>query len=180
MKKQLLFIHSAGSQDNGEGSSQLLAVIKAELGDDYDIIAPIMPDPENPDSAAWQTATRTHINTLNAPFILVGHSLGASTILKVLSEATLAKQPHAVFLVSTPFWGANMPDYQLKHDFADHLPAVPVTFYHSKDDEFVPFSHLLNFEEKIPQATLHKLDGYGHFLEMSAFPELIADIRALD
>ena len=179
MKKQLLFIHSAGSQDNGEGSTQLLDVMKAELRDDYEIVAPLMPDPESPDSAAWEETVKMEINALKSPFILVGHSLGASTILKTLTETTLSKLPEALFLISTPFWGDNMPEYQLKDDFADHLPAVPITLYHSQDDKFVAFSHLLSYEEKIPQATLRKLDGYGHFLELDSFPQLIADIQAL-
>ncbi|MEQ8672710.1 MAG: alpha/beta hydrolase [Aggregatilineales bacterium] len=184
MKKQLLFIHSAGSQDNGEGSTQLLDVMKAELSDDYDIIAPLMPDPENPDSAAWQTAVKTEINALNTPYILIGHSLGASTILKTLTESTVSKLPEALFLISTPFWsneGWEVAEYALNDDFAKRLPSLKANFlYHSRDDEIVPFSHLLSYEEKIPQATLRKLDGYGHFLELDSFPQLIADIQALN
>ena len=74
-----------------------------------------------------------------------------------------------------------MPNYQLKDDFADHLSsAVPITLYHSQDDDVIPFSHCITYQEKIPQATPRKLDGYGHFLEVNAIPELIADIRRLD
>ena len=47
MKKQVLFIHSAGIQDFHKGSSNLLAYLKDALGDEYNLLYPKMPNPEN-------------------------------------------------------------------------------------------------------------------------------------
>jgi pimeloyl-ACP methyl ester carboxylesterase len=37
-----------------------------------------------------------------------------------------------------------------------------VFFYHSRDDEVVPFEHLALYQAKLPKATVREFDGRGH------------------
>ncbi len=83
--------------------------------------------------------------------ILVGHSLGASILLKYLSEEKAEKPVAGVFLVAPPYWGAEdweVSEYALQADFASKIPKeLPMFFYHSRDDEWVPFAHLTLYAE---------------------------------
>ena len=51
-----------------------------------------------------------------------------------------------LFLLAPPYWGAEdwqVSEYTLHDNFASKLSReLPVFFYHSRDDEWVPFAHL--------------------------------------
>ena len=108
-------------------------------------------------------------NRLAAPdgeTVLVGHSLGASFLLKYVSEEAVEKPVAGLFLVASPYFGSEdweVGEYELRTDFASKLPEdLPVFFYHSRDDEVVPFAHLALYAERLPQATTREFDGRGH------------------
>lgn len=86
--------------------------------------------------------------------ILVGHSLGGSILLKYLSEANVEESIAGIFLIATPYWGAEdwqVDEYALHDSFATRLPkAPPIFFYHSDNDDLVPFAHLALYAEKLP------------------------------
>ncbi len=86
MKKQILFIHSAGAQGPHEGSGRLVAHLQKGLGPEYQVLYPIMPDPENPAYEPWKAQLEKELTALEGEAILVGHSLGGSVLLKYLSE----------------------------------------------------------------------------------------------
>jgi predicted alpha/beta hydrolase family esterase len=114
--------------------------------------------------------------------ILVGHSLGASMLLKYLSEENVKKPVAGMFLIAPPYWGAEdwgVSEYALEENVASKLPKeLPVFFYHSRDDEWVPFAHLALYTEKLPQATIHEFDGRGHQLD-DDLSEVARDITRL-
>lgn len=99
-------------------------------------------------------------------FSLVGHSLGASMILKYLTEDKADKNIKAVFLAATPFWSGNedwKQGLKLKENFENELPNhIPIFFYHAKDDEEVPFSHLIQYKQKMPNAFFREIKVGGH------------------
>jgi pimeloyl-ACP methyl ester carboxylesterase len=67
----------------------------------------------------------------------------------------------------------------LQESFASSLPkALPVFFYHSRDDEWVPFAHLTRYAEKLPQATIHQFDDRGHQFDYD-LSEVTRDIKRL-
>ncbi len=98
--------------------------------------------------------------------ILVGHSFGASMILKYLSENTVPNKLNGIFLIATPFWSGNedwIKGLRLKDNFTQNLPeAVPVYFYHAKDDDEIPLSHLYYYKEKIIRAKFRVIDHGDH------------------
>ncbi len=58
------------------------------------------------------------------------------------------------------------------------LKTVPIFFYHSRDDEIVPFEHLAMHVKKFPQATIREFDGRGHQFN-NDLSEVAADIARL-
>ncbi|MFO7446002.1 MAG: hypothetical protein R6W90_06520, partial [Ignavibacteriaceae bacterium] len=85
-KKQVLFIHSAGVQGPMEGSGDLVAFLQNELGDEYKVLYPMLPNPDDPNYVRWKLTLEKELAMLEDDLILVGHSLGGSVILKYLSE----------------------------------------------------------------------------------------------
>jgi predicted alpha/beta hydrolase family esterase len=113
---------------------------------------------------------------------LVGHSLGGSILLKYLSEENVKEPIAGIFLIATPYWGAEewqVDEYTLHEGFALRLPKEPRIFlYHSRDDEVVPFAHLAMYAEKLPHATIREFDGRGHRFN-DDLSEIAADITSL-
>src|SRR5690606_37819313 len=72
MKPQLLFVHSAGTQDIEESSSVLLGHLKSGLESSYDILAPLMPDLEDPRYDAWAEHLGQVLPRTDAPLVLAG------------------------------------------------------------------------------------------------------------
>ena len=95
--------------------------------------------------------------------IVIGHSLGASFLLKYLSEEIVGKIIAGLFLIATPYWGGRGWRYEgyervaLREDFAAKLPrGTPVYLYHGRDDEIVPFAHLDELQ-KLPIDAAHEM-----------------------
>src|SRR5690554_3207873 len=116
----VLFIHSAGAQADDEGSAPLLRAMRRELGAEAVIHAPLMPDPEAPDAAAWRQALAGHIEALQEPFVAVGHSLGGSTLLGHFAMHPVPRGLRGMVCIATPFWGMpgwEVAEYALPDDF---------------------------------------------------------------
>ncbi|HLZ62360.1 MAG TPA: alpha/beta fold hydrolase [Ktedonosporobacter sp.] len=181
MRKQILLIHGAGNQHKPLGSGKLVASLQQQLGSDYQVLAPDMPDPDYPRYLAWRDQIEQELGKLDADSLLIGHSLGGSMLLKYLAEGIYQKPIAGLFLVAVPYWGKQ--DWELEYavpdDFASRLPPIRQLFlYHSRSDEDVPFSSLGRYQEKLPQATVRVLSGKEHsFTE--GLPPLVQDIKRL-
>jgi uncharacterized protein len=127
---------------------------------------PKMPNEDSPEYEAWKDRISEELAALDGEVILAGHSLGASTVLKYLSEENVEKPVAGIFLVATPYWGAEdweIDEYAPQKDFAAKLPEEPpMFFYHSRDDDVVPFEHLALYKVRLPRATIREFDGRGH------------------
>lgn len=182
MKKEVLFIHSAGPQGPDEGSSKLVAYLHTALGAGYLLRCPALPEPENPRYEAWKGTIYRELGVPGSEVILIGHSLGASIVLKYLSEEPCKRSIAGLFLIATPYWGTRgweMDEFLLREDFVSRLPFIPKVFlYHSRNDEWVPFGHLAHYVKKFPQATVRKIDGGEHEFA-NGLPEVANDIKSL-
>jgi predicted alpha/beta hydrolase family esterase len=181
---QILFIQGGGSCAYKE-DEKLVANLKNALGDAYEVHYPKMPHESEPDYQNWKTRIGKELVGLENRMILVGHSLGASFLLKCLSEEKIERTIAGVFLIATPYWGGDGWRYEgyesiaLPKDFPSKLSSsTPIFFYHSRDDEIVPFAHLALYAKKLPQATIHVLDARGHQLK-NDLSEVAADIKSL-
>lgn len=184
MKKQILFI-----QGGGEGAykedGKLAAYLRNALGEAYEVLYPKMLRENDPDYEPWKGQIIKELATLEDKVILIGHSLGSSFLLKYLSEEKVKKTIAGIFLIATPYWGGDGWLYEgyegvaLPEGFASKLPSgAPIFLYHSRDDEVVPFAHLALYAEKLPQATIRKLDHRGHQFN-NDLSEIVEDIKSL-
>ena len=180
MARTVLVIHGAGEPRLREGKVYWEPLLGNALGPDYLVSAPRMPRPADPQYRIWaRRRIRALIARATSP-VLVGHSFGASVLLKYLSEAAPRPPLTGLFLIATPFWGPDFPDFALPADFGGRLRRVsPLYFYHSRDDPEVPFEHLERYSRALPQAIVRALDGRGHEFDQAEFPELAADIRCV-
>jgi uncharacterized protein len=181
MRKQVLFVHGGGQGAYGE-DKKLATNLQDVLGAAYEVRCPKMPDEGRPEYEAWKERIARELTALDGEVVLVGHSLGASILLKYLSEENAEKPVAGVFLVAPPYWGAEdweVSEYALQADFASKIPKeLAVFFYHSRDDEWVPFAHLALYAEKLPQATIHEFDDRGHQFD-DDLSEVTQDIKRL-
>lgn len=182
-KKQVLFVHSGGSQGLHEGSSDLVAWLQMALGAPYEVFYPKMPDPDQPSYEQWKQKLKDELNLLDDGVILIGHSLGGSVILKFLTEEKISKKIDGLFMIGSPYWGIknwHVDEFLLKKAFAASLPDINEIFlYHSRKDAVVPFKHLSYYAEKLPFANVRELDG-GEHLFSSGLPEIARDIKSLN
>ncbi|WP_017726639.1 alpha/beta hydrolase [Halalkalibacterium ligniniphilum] len=183
MKKQVLFIHSAGDQDLHQGSSDLTAYLQERLGDEYNLLNPKMPNPGNPEYKPWKVQLEKEFAEIEGEVILIGHSLGGAVLLKYLSEKAYNQSISGLFLIAAPYWGKGndwqVEEYTLPENFASKLTKISqMFFYHSCNDEIVPFAHLGHYEEKLPQAITRTLDGNEHYFS-DGLPQLVDDIKGL-
>ena len=179
LNSHVLFIHGGGEKVR-EADKKLAASLQDALGTSYDVRYPEMPAADRPGYETWKGQVAKELAALDGKVILVGHSLGASVLLKYLSEEEVEKPVAGLFLVAAPYWGAEdweVEEYELREDFASTFPGrLPVFFYHSRDDEVVPFGHLALYQAKLPKATVRELDGRGHQFG-DDLSEIARDIR---
>ena len=181
---QILFVQGGGSGAHKE-DERLVASLRNALGAEYEVHYPRMPDESDPEYERWKPQIKRELAAIEKKVTLVGHSLGASFLLKYLSEEKIDTIVAGIFLIETPYWGGDGWRYEgyesvaLPKDFPSKLPSgTPIFFYHSRDDEIVPFAHLTLYARKLPQATIRALDARGHQLK-NDLSEVAADIKSL-
>ena len=180
MLATVLFIQGAGDMHHPEGSIHLARWLERELGDDFRVLAPEMPDAENPGYERWRASIEEHLGTIDGPVLIVAHSFGASTVLKMLSEAPAPDQIRGLFLASTPWWEPEgwSAEYAVTEGFADRLPEIPIFLYHSVDDPEVARGHLDIYRAHLPNAIAREIPGSEHSF-VRGLPELADDIRSV-
>lgn len=181
MDKQILFLQGGGGQDDYDEDTKLVESLRSSLGLGYTIHYPLLTDSDEPDFGRIKQI-KTAISSIDEDIILVGHSLGASMILKYLSEEKVTKKIDGIFLISTPFWSGHeewVNGIKLKENFVEKLPKdIPIFLYHCKDDSIVPIEHLEIYAQKISNAVVRKLDiGDHHFGNNLSL--IAKDIKAL-
>jgi predicted alpha/beta hydrolase family esterase len=166
MKKYVLFIHGAG-EGAYEEDGFLAASLQKSLDSAYEVRYPKMVNEESPEYADWKAQIASELAALDGEVILVGHSVGGSVLLKYLSNAPVERPVAGLFLLAAPYWGEDefwsWDEVRLPQDVSAKLSGIPrIFFYHSRDDEIVPFAHLALYAAKLPQATIREFDGRGH------------------
>ena len=163
----ILFIHGAG--EGAYTEDKLLADnLQQQLGDSYSVVCPKLPNEADAPYDQWKHIILDTIHGMPEPVILAGHSVGASILLKILSETTPDKHIAGIYLLATPFWGGDGWRYdgyeqlQLPSDIANILPKAPIYLYHCKNDEIVPFTHLGLYKKLLPDATIREVAGGNH------------------
>ena len=181
MKNHVLFIQGGG--DGGfEEDAKLVDSLQTVLGAAYEVHYPRILSNEALPDFGWLQQIGQEIMVMDNEVILVGHSLGASMLLKYLSENQSMKKISGIFLIATPFWSGDenwVQGLKLREDFADKLPIkVPVFLYHCHDDQEIPFEHLSHYRQKIPDAVIREIESGGHQLN-NDLSVVAKDIKSL-
>ncbi len=181
IKQHVLFIHGGGDEAY-EADQKLVASLQNALGKEYGIAYQEVYFDESMPDFGWIQQIDKRITDSKSEVILVGHSFGASMILKYLSENPVQKTMKGIFLIAPPFWSGDeewKQGIKLQKDFADKIPRqIPIFFYHCKDDEEVPFSQLNDYKKRLTQATYREIESGGHQLNNNL--SLVAqDIKSL-
>ena len=179
--RDILFLQGGGDGAH-EVDRELAATLGRALGTSYRVRFPAMPDEGDPDYARWKPRIADELASLADGSLLAGHSLGASFLLKFLSEERIEHRRSAVFLLATPYWGGDGWRYEgyervaLADGAAAKLASWPLFLYHGRDDKTVPFSHLALYAKALPHAITRALDGRGHQFD-NDLSEVAADIK---
>jgi serine hydrolase len=167
MKKNILFIQGGGGEEDYAADAKLVASLQDALGNAYTVHYPFLPNESGPDFGRGKQIAR-ELSSIQGEVILVAHSLGASMLLKYLSENEIKKEIAGIFLISTPFWKGDedwKEGLKLQKDFSEKLPkGVPIFLYHCKDDEVVPFTDLSIYAKKLHNAVVREIASGDHQL----------------
>lgn len=182
MTKQILFIHGAG--DGAHAADAALVVsLRQHLGRDYEVHYPPMPNEDEPDYQTWKQLITEKVKAMGDDAILVGHSIGASVLIKMFTEQGPKPSVAGLVLIATPFWYDHdvwqWKDVELTPNASAIFPSgLPLFLYHGRADEVVPFAHVEMYASALPQAIVHPLDGRDHQINED-LSEVASDIRRL-
>lgn len=197
MKKQVVVIHGGDTFETYEEYLEFLNTfeldvqryktdrddwkkpLRMELGEEYEVILPQMPNKWNARYEEWKIWMDKLVPFLNDDVILVGHSMGGAFLVKYLSLNPFPKKIKAVFLVAAVFDGdfeRSLASFTLPNTLK--LQTENIFLYHSRDDHVVPFSALEKFQRELPNAHVRIFEDRKH-INQEKFPELVEDIRNL-
>lgn len=165
-KRQVLFVQGGGAGAHDEWDDKLVDSLKRGLGGDFEVRYPHMPAEDGPDDRTWGPAILHELAALNDGAVVVGHSVGATILVRVLSDGAPKAKLGAVVLLSAPFVGAGgWPGDDLPPDLGTRLPeSVPVHLFQGDSDDTVPPAHAKLYAGAIPWAEIHVLPGRDHQL----------------
>jgi len=168
MMKHIFLIQGAGAGAY-EVDKQLATSLSHALGPQYEVHYPALPHEDDAPYEEWKHHLEKELAAMQGPIVLVGHSVGASILIKWMSEME-AEQPIAgLFLLACPFWGGNGWRYEgyeklmlLSSGVTKLSKGRQIFLYHSRDDAIVPFDHLALYAQILPEATIRERDEGGH------------------
>lgn len=144
--RQVLFVQGGGEGTHDHWDNRLVDSLGGELGPACEIRYPVMPNDADPKYAVWKRALQKEFAALEDGAIVVGHSIGGTILIHVLADWTPEFDLGAICLIAAPFIGPGgwtSDDIEPRPDLADRLPrGVPIFFYHGRNDDTVPFSHV--------------------------------------
>jgi predicted alpha/beta hydrolase family esterase len=163
MKKQVLLVQG-GSKGAYEADRKLAESLRKELGPGYQVRYPEMPNEDEPDYQTWRAVILKEADDLGRGAILVGHSIGSSVLIKLMTDGGPTPSTAGLFLASAPFWHDDdfwsWDEVALSGDAGRRYPSgVPLFFYRGEADDFIPKSHLDMYAKAFPQAVIRQVSG---------------------
>lgn len=161
----LLFVHGGGD-DAYRWDKDMADRLQEALGPDLPLSVPLVQGLETLDWPSVASQLGAALGALPAGAVVIAHSVGAAAILKLLVEGIDPRLAH-LFLLAPPYngsdgeWGDSA--FAFSDNFARRLPkSLPITLYHSDDDDIIPVESAHRYAEKMPAAKVVIVDGYGH------------------
>ena len=145
MKRQVLFVQGGGENVHADWDAKLVESLRSELGPNYDIHYPRMPDQEDPKYVAWKATLEKELAALDDGAILVGHSIGGTILINALAKHSPERELGAIILVAAPFVGEggwDSHDWKPQRELVEKLPSgVPIFLFHGLADDTAPPTH---------------------------------------
>ncbi|MEA3323040.1 MAG: alpha/beta hydrolase [Patescibacteria group bacterium] len=149
--------------------------LQEDLGNDFQIVKPDMPSKRNAKYYEWNIWFQKIVPYLDDNVVLVGHSLGATFLVKYLAENKLSVNASQLHLVAGVFGykgGFGLPrSFELIEQQSKNI-----FLYHSKDDVVVDFEDALKFQNVLQSAKLVQFEDRSHF-NQARFPEIVENIK---
>jgi predicted alpha/beta hydrolase family esterase len=200
-RKQIVIIRGGETFENTDDFYEYLRTVKIRnsehqrnwrdwiiwaLSEHHDVVAPLMPAKQNADYYAWKIWFERYMSEIVSgdTVTIIGHSLGATFILKYLTENNLPKTIDQLHLV-VPYISNEYAIYIEKlGTFQFDIDSIPtiqnqcadIHIWHSKDDTVVPFDNSEKVSSYLPKAHMHIFEDRGHF-NQPAFIELLLEIQ---
>lgn len=202
MKQQVVFIHGGDSFSKQEDFLQYLKetpirnlpgseagkhftqTLREDLGDNFEVFMPSMPNKQNADFGEWSIWFERHFAYLGEEVVLVGWSLGGMFLAKYLSENEVPFLVKKLVLLAAPCGTCESPDgndcgnFQFEpanlSSIADK--AQKIVILHSNDDFVVPVSAAHAYKSHLKSAELIIFEDENHFLSPE-FKEILDILR---
>lgn len=176
--KDVLFVQGAGDPS---WDLKLVESLRPKLGSDYEVRYPRMPNVYDPSYASWRPAIEKELDAVRNGAIAIGHSVGGTILINVLTEWARTATLNAIVLIAAPFIGEGgwtTEEMRSESDLGERLPTtVPIFLYHGEDDDIVPVRHVDLYARAIPIAHVRRLAKRDHQLN-NDLSEVANDIRA--
>jgi predicted alpha/beta hydrolase family esterase len=180
MPRQILFIQGAGEGTHDAWDNKLVQSLETEVGGQYAVRYPRMPNEAEPDYPTWKAALFKEFDELNDDAILIGHSVGGAFLIHALAEHRPKRQWSAIVLIAPPFFGGGgwpAEGTDPVTNLTEELRAdIPVFIYHGAADDEVPLEHMKLYAQAIPHAATRALANRDHQLN-NDLSDLARDIR---
>ena len=157
--------------------------LKNNLGKNFQIIKPRMPQQDNARYAEWKIHFEKYLAQLRKNSILIGGSLGGIFLAKYLSEHKLSRKMLSAYLLCPPY-DDTLPTEELVGGFKlkSNLSLMEknsknLYLMFSKDDNVVPVSHAEKYAKKLKNAKIIIFRSKNGHFNISEFPELVKMIK---
>jgi len=202
-KQQVFYIHGGASYENydnflndlktegirdlpsAEPYKKWTGTLAADLGDEYEVFMPTMPNKQNAKYEEWKIWFERHFEYLRDDVTMIGCSLGAMFLARYFIEGQTPFRVRALILMACPLRETGFKDedcgsfrFETSDIKALSGKAEKITIMHSKDDFLVPYHHAEIFKQELPQAELVTFEDKNHFL-VEELPELVEMIKTL-
>ncbi|MDO8488445.1 MAG: alpha/beta fold hydrolase [bacterium] len=172
------------SLDKLRPSKEWKASLAEELGKNFEVLVPKMPNVTNARYKEWKIwFERILPLLLNKKIILIGHSMGGIFLAKYLSQNKIPKNIIATILVAAPFEENNLGELLGSFKLPASLSKLArqggsIFLIQSEDDPVVPVEHVKKYQQRLPNSKLMLFSDRGHF-KQETFPELTTLIKTL-
>ena len=155
------------------------------LSETHDVLVPLMPCKQKAEYKSWKIWFERHFEFLQDenPSV-IGHSLGATFLLKYLSENNFPRKIKQLHLIAPAT--TNEPPLYLERlaTFKFDLSKInaitknceEVHVWYSEDDDLIPQENFQIARQYLPDAIFHVFTNRGHFRQ-PAFMELLQSIQ---
>jgi len=156
--------------------------LQSDLGETFKVVRLQMPNKINAKYEEWKIYFHRYLEILGDDIVLLGHSLGATFLVKFLAEETIKNTISRVILVAAPFGekkpGPSLGDFifESSTNFEAINSDFKMTLFTSNNDKLITKDDVVKYQKVIKNLEVKTLPDRGHFSQ-SEFPELISYIK---